>query len=62
MDMQAKIESGEIQLEDQHESYKRDKEEFERLKLEQDRRENPFKYQTPAFGHLLKTYGQMVQN
>ena len=57
MDMQAKIESGEIQLKDQHESYKRDKEEFERLKLEQDRRENPFKYQTPAFGHLLKTYG-----
>lgn len=39
MEMQGKIQSGEIQLPDQQESYKRDKEEFERLLHEQRVRE-----------------------
>lgn len=64
MDIQGKIQSGEIEIKDQHASYKRDKAEFDRL-LDEQRREDDrdsMKYQTPAFGYLLKTYGEMVQN
>jgi len=62
MDIQGKIQSGEIKLKDQHASYLRDKAEFERLLEDQRREDDPWKYQTPSFGHLLKTYGEMVQN
>jgi len=62
MDIQGKIQSGEIKLKDQHDSYLKDKAEFERLSAEQRREDDPWKYQTPSFGHLLKTYGNMVQN
>ena len=62
MDIQGKIQSGEIKLKDQHASYEKDKAEFERLLEEQRREDDPWKYQTPSFGHLLKSYGKMVQN
>jgi hypothetical protein len=39
MDIQGKIQSGEIEIKDQHASYKRDKAEFDRL-LDEQRRED----------------------
>lgn len=65
MDIQGKIETGEIPLKDQHDSYERDKQEFEHL-LDEQRREDaalahPLVQQTPALSYLLKSYGEAVK-
>ena len=61
MDIQAKIQHGEIQLKDQYESYKKDKAEFKRLMAEQEHQEDPMKYKTPAFDFMMKKYGEAVK-
>lgn len=65
MDIQSRINSGEIQLEDQHASYERDKEYLERemkkRALERQKHRKCSK-QTPSFETIFKKYGQVSKS
>lgn len=63
MDIQSKINEGEIQLEDQHKSYERSKQEFKRLVDEDTARHNlrSGKDQSPSMEHVLKKYGEAAK-
>lgn len=64
MEMQGKINSGEIKIKDQHEAYKRSVIEFKELKEEEDRRERlkDYRNQSPALATILYKYADAVKN
>jgi hypothetical protein len=58
MDMQSKINHGEIKIKDQHEAYERSKVELKRLMEEEERRESfkDYYHQSPALATILTKY------
>lgn len=61
MNLQSKINSGEIELEDQRESYERSKKEFKQLMSEERARKNKGKNQSPSPEYLLSKYAQVKE-
>lgn len=59
MDMQSKINHGDIKIKDQHAAYERSKLEYKELKEEEDRRESfkDYYHQSPALATILYKYG-----
>ena len=61
MDMQAKINSGEIKIADQHAAYERSKLELKQLRDEERHRREWKQHQSPAMSLILTKYGQAVK-